>query len=429
MSAGWAADASKLRPQAALSRPNAHGPANRPDSGPSRVYGAHRAARRGGLVLRPNPLSFARTPVCRPEHWLWVLELALEQASVQRLMRRKRRGRDMILAVAGCLAASADHQTGRNVAVSFQTIAAELHCTPGTVKKAVQFLSLLGFHIEVCHGRDKLTLDELAEARAMGAESQRAVASTRYLTIPSWARKLARAASVAVNSAPLPASTPVNSEADSEISSPTRAHARENAASRREAETKSPSRGRRRRRRTSQPPTDRELLFAARLQARLPWLRVHNRSAIARILNRSGWPLEDYAEDDFFDITEARNRALGINALDGSQIHDPLGYLRHMLREAHLFASSTGHVSRAELRAQREHERAQRLERQAAERAAEAARTPAPSPWARHSTEEAPSRRGRDVDQALLAKARADLERIKRRLAGLPQPADPDGRS
>lgn len=196
--------------------------------------------RRGGLVLRADPT--ATLPVCRPSDWLRALELALEQPAIVRVMRRRRRGPGTLLAVARAFADHADFRTGRNVAVSFATIADQLHCENKTVKKAVQFLSFLGFHIEAVHGRNILSLDELAAARAAGAVDQTAIASTRHLVIPSWARRLLRAAAAgpredpsAVSSAPLPPLDLVNDQSPVKESLQRRASAHTAGAPRRRA--------------------------------------------------------------------------------------------------------------------------------------------------------------------------------------------------
>jgi len=79
----------------------------------------------------------------------------------------------VVLAVAGRLAARADFGTGRNVAVSCATIAAELHLQPATVKRVTRFLRRLGFLVNVVTGANRLTLEQLWEAAQRGAPNQR----------------------------------------------------------------------------------------------------------------------------------------------------------------------------------------------------------------------------------------------------------------
>ncbi|GAB3611574.1 hypothetical protein GCM10027414_37000 [Humibacter ginsengiterrae] len=282
-------------------------------------------------MLRPPEGAFAGVPVCRPSEWVHAVELALHQPAIERLMRSRRRGRAQLLAVAGRLAAAADFSTGRNVAVSFQTVADALHCSPGTVKKCVQFLSHLGFHIEVCHGRDLLTLAELAEARVLGAEDQRAVASTRYLVIPSWARQLVRAARAVVSSAPLHVLDQVNDEETVVKSSPTRAKARSTAAARPRLRT----------RRRNQVPQDRsprsfELQrLAALLASRMPWLaRDRHIGVLCDALTRAGIDPSRWSAAALIDTVTRHNVEGHVTVVHPTEQRDPIGYLVWMLRSA-----------------------------------------------------------------------------------------------
>lgn len=148
----------------------------------------HRGSRRPrgrGLVLEPVEGVYASIPTCRPDHWLHAVEAALRVPEVEVLRRRLRvAGRSTVVRACRIWAASADGRTGRNVAVSHQTVAAAIGYAEATVKRIVRFLSRLGLLVECARGRNRLSLDELHQARKLGATQQRAVASTRALTIP-----------------------------------------------------------------------------------------------------------------------------------------------------------------------------------------------------------------------------------------------------
>lgn len=371
-------------PHAAVSQPVSTRPGSRIDPSGVPRSGAHKAARRGGLVLRPAEGAYSHVPVCRPSEWLRAVELALEQSSVERLVRSRRRGRGQLVAVAGRLAAASDFETGRNVAVSFQTIADELHCAAGTVKKCVQFLSYLGFHIEVCHGRDLLTLDELATARAMGAEDQRAVASTRYLTIPRWARALIRAADAVVSSAPLHTHSEVKEETLVPENSPTRERTSKAAATRPPATTK---RKRRRHAGTVTPPAPPRPLtiqrFAARLVAgderdahprRLPWLL---RSAVGRqdrhigalcdVLAARGVDVERWSPRELIEAIDRWHHTAGRVTVPPEDQLSPLRYFAWQLAQLDLEQPTSAELAnrrRAELAAERRRREAERAAEQ-----------------------------------------------------------------
>lgn len=136
-------------------------------------------------MLTPQEGVYAAVPVCRPSDWLHAVEFALALPSVEALRRRLRvAGPSTVLSAARQWAAAADRSTGRDVAISHATVAERIGYAEATVKRIMRFLSRLGLVVECARGRNRLSLDELAEARALGAEHQRAAASTRALTIP-----------------------------------------------------------------------------------------------------------------------------------------------------------------------------------------------------------------------------------------------------
>ena len=181
--------------------------------------------RRGGLVLQAREGAYARVAVCRPPDWLHAVEFVLALPSVEALRRRLRvAGVPTVMKACREWAAAADHRTGRDVAVSHQTVAARIGYAEATVKRIMRFLSRLGLVVEVARGANRLTLEQLAEARQLGGVQQRAVASTRALTIPR-----------AVDGTPLPTQEPVNRKSLVKRYLPRRASAHKAGAPRRSA--------------------------------------------------------------------------------------------------------------------------------------------------------------------------------------------------
>ena len=220
MVAGAARFSSDLAASVGVS-PGARGldrPPQRPDSrGPS--------SRRGGLVLQPHDGAYARVTVCRPSEWLRALEFALSLPTVEALRRRLRvAGVPTVLKAAKEWASAADRRTGRDVAVSHNTVAGRIAYAEATVKRIMRFLSRLGFVVEVARGANRLTLEQLAEARQLGGVAQRTVASTRALTIPR-----------SVDGTPLPTQPTITETSPVKRSLPRRASAHKAGAARRSA--------------------------------------------------------------------------------------------------------------------------------------------------------------------------------------------------
>ncbi len=200
--------------------------------GVSPVRGTTTPPRRG-LVLKPAG-AYSRIPVARAEHSLYALEVALRFPEVDALRRRKGApGVETVMRFAGLWAASGDRRTGRDIAISHETIAKATGYKRATVKNTASFLAALGFLIEVATGANRLTRAQLAEARKMGARKQTAVASTRALTIPR-----------AVYGRPLPLSGKVNETSPVTKDSPKRACRPQGAAPRHSSRKKSASSGR-----------------------------------------------------------------------------------------------------------------------------------------------------------------------------------------
>lgn len=191
-----------------VSDPRVSTAADRPPAQPG-----SRRPRGRGLVLEPVEGIYARIPTCRPAHWLHAVEAALSVPEVETLRRRLRvAGRSTVLRACRVWAAAADRRTGRDVAVSHQTVAAAIGYAEATVKRIVRFLTRLGLMVECARGRNRLSMDELHRARQLGATQQRAVASTRALTIPH-----------SVYGTPLPLTGKVNGSTPVKKNSPKRA--------------------------------------------------------------------------------------------------------------------------------------------------------------------------------------------------------------
>ena len=188
-----------------------NGPPQRTDS----RRPARPSRRRGGLVLQPAPGAYARVTVAAPAEWLGAVEHVIALPSSDALRRRLRvAGATTVLRACQEWAAAADHHTGRGVAISHETVADRIGYAPATVKRIMRFLTRLGLIVEVVRGANRLTLEQLAEARALGGTAQRSVASTRALTIPRT-----------VDGTPLPTQLTVNERSSVNKSLPRRASA------------------------------------------------------------------------------------------------------------------------------------------------------------------------------------------------------------
>jgi len=198
--------------------PGVDRPSGRRDSrGPSQ--------RRGGLVLQPQDGAYARVPVCSPSEWLHAVEFALALPSVEALRRRLRvAGVPTVLKASREWAAAADRRTGRDVAISHKTVAQRIGYAESTVKRVMRFLTRVGLVVEVARGANRLTLEQLAEARQLGGVQQRTVASTRALTIPR-----------SVDGTPLPTQPTTNETSPVKRFQPRRANAHTAGAPRRSA--------------------------------------------------------------------------------------------------------------------------------------------------------------------------------------------------
>ena len=215
------------RNSSVVARNTRQDPAFPPTRPPQRTDSRRPAAstRRGGLVLEPAPGAYAQVVVVRPTIWLELVERLLQLPDAEALRRQLRvAGVPTVLRACREWAASADRLTGRGVAVSHKTVAERIGYAESTVKRIMRFLSRLGLVVEVARGANRLTLEQIDEARQLGGEHQRKVASTRALTIPR-----------SVDGTPLPTPTPINETSPVKKSMPRRASAHTAGAPRRSA--------------------------------------------------------------------------------------------------------------------------------------------------------------------------------------------------
>ncbi|MCG7415194.1 hypothetical protein MHK74_11565 [Microbacterium aurum] len=246
---------------------------------------------------------------------------ALEQPSVERRRRAmKISSPAVVLAVAGRLAARADFGTGRNVAVSCATIAAELHLQPATVKRVTRFLRRLGFLVNVVTGANRLTLEQLWEAARRGAPNQRAVAATRALTIPGSVPHT-------VDGAPLPTPTHHTAVSHDQRNSP-------NGTLPRAAVAGAARRPRRRAKPASSgierpvPLPDQKLAARLASSQHMPWLaRSQHIGSLARALHRYGLAERGWTAAQILHRIELHAVDTHTLPLPLSQIRTPIAYL------------------------------------------------------------------------------------------------------
>lgn len=258
--------------------------------------------------------AYAGLPCWRSRgQWLKALSLALCTDAGRRELATKKLGRQTVLRVAECDATYADVSTGRELRTAHETVAQQLDLSRDTVKHARRVLTRLGFMQTVLEGR-YLTAAEREQARAVHGCRQLRIASTRALTVPQeHAEETA--------STPLVRRTKVLPPSHLGKYSPTRASAREGAASRR-AQTQ----GRRRLPETSH----RARQLGRRLLEELRGLfhQCTRPAELARVLDATPGAL-DLTPRQLIDALTARNVALGQDAL--TQVRNPAGWLRRAL--------------------------------------------------------------------------------------------------
>ncbi|MEL4506264.1 replication protein [Luteococcus sp. H138] len=262
--------------------------------------------------------------------------------------------RRTVLAVARADAATADHKTGRDVQTAHATVARALDCCPKTVQRARQLIEHLGFARTVEMGR-YLTSAERAEARKRHGGHQLRMASDRVLCLPRTAYQQ--------ENVHLPLKGQLCGSVTSVGRSPKRAGARSGGAPRRSATTK------------DRPSLAMQRL-AARLAARLPWLRPGHQWTLCRTLAAVGIDPAEWTAAELLDLLDRRNAAQGRSPLAPAAQHDPLALLAHQLRDALAQVSESPGRRRARAAAERAQAAAQaRAEREALAAQLEAERT------------------------------------------------------
>lgn len=262
-------------------------------------------------------------------------------------------GSSTVLAAACEWARAADRRTGRDVALAHSTVAKAIRYAEATVKRIMRFLSRLGLIVECARGANRLTLEQLAVARELGASAQRAVASTRALTIPS-----------SVVGTPLPPTQQVLEKSHVVENSSKRARSTRKVGATRRPQPK--KEGRRARREVPRVIAVQEL--AGRLTEELPWLaQGRHVGRVCSLIERLKLVERGWTRRQILDRINAHMNAKRIPIVNPAEQHDPLSYFAWMLRAAIP-------VDEIAPQALASAERRERLSRQAAERAAEAVR-------------------------------------------------------
>lgn len=257
---------------------------------------------------------------------------------------------ETVLDVAYADARAADSTTGRGVATAHATVARELGCSPKTVQRARAVLERLGLAVTVTRGR-YLTTDERAEANAHHGTHQLRAASERALLMPKPAQ-----AQVTQN-VHLPRRGHGEMSSHRELRRPTRATAREGAASR-------PSS---RRGWAKHRPLAVQRL-AADLAREVPWLGRGHIGALCDLLANLGLDDTGWTGRDLVNLLDQRNKTRRLDAMPSHVQQRPLALLRHQLTDA-LGAVTEGP---RQARQRRAHEAHAALAAQRAARAAEA---------------------------------------------------------
>lgn len=305
------------------------------------------------------------------EAWFDALMDVLRTPEGEGHRRRARVAADTLLRVAYDDRRSADQLTGRSVATAHETVAERLGMSSKTVQRARHLLEALGLAVTVVEGR-YLTTSERRQARAKHGGRQVRAASTRALVMPAGYRPPAPSVdnvdedSAAVENVQLPPREGVKSSSHLSKRSPRRAHARarEATASRRPAETKVSG--------ASGPREPRGLdlqRLAAALCHRMPWLDRRGRHVgqLCDLIERHGLAGQGWTVTRLLDEIDRRARELRLRVVAIDDQRDPLAYFAWLLRATIPDGAAAPQLVVDE-------DRRRRLDRQAFERAQDAAR-------------------------------------------------------
>jgi hypothetical protein len=321
-----------------------------------------------------------------PEQWIAALEatLATEAGEVVRARYHVKVG--TVLDVAAVEARTADVLTGRGVATANETVGRMINCSGRHVQRARSVFKDLGYMVDAAVGR-YLTSEERAEANAVHGGDQRRMGSQRALTVPR-----------PVQDVHLPRRGAVNDSSSSRSELPTRADARDRAATRPAPKRKTPKPGRQR----PSLPVQR---LAGHLARRLPWLARGHIGSLCATLTGLGLDDDGWSANDVMNLLDQRNAENGLYALPPASQRNPLALFAHQARTALADVAEPPKRRRARETAEREAARARaRIEHQAAE-----------DRWQ--------AQRDDPAAQARIAAAKADiratLEQARRRRAGV----------
>lgn len=330
-------------------------------------------AERSGSWTLPAPKGAYGALVAwqSPAAWFDAVMDTLGTPEGEALRRCARVAPDTLLRVAYDDRRSADQITGRGVATAHETVAERLGMSSKTVQRARHLLEALGFAVTVVEGR-YLTTAERRQARAKHGGRQVRAASTRALVMPAGYRRAAPFAgdvdvdSTAVENVHLPSPRRVKSSSHLSKRSPrrARARAREATASRRPAKTKIKHENR--------PREPRGLdvqRLAAALCRRMPWLDRGGRhiGQLCDLIERHGLTGRGWTMTQLLDQIDSRARELRVRVAAIDDQRDPLAYFAWLLRTTIPAGAVAPQLAVYE-------DRKRRLDRQAVERAQEAAR-------------------------------------------------------
>lgn len=309
--------------------------------------------------MLPSSTSAAVAAWSGRDAWIAALRAALSSAQGEEQRSAAHVAADTLMRVALDDAATADSRSGRGVATAHETVAARLGMSAKTVQRARDLLIALGFAVVLAEGRYLTTAEREAATRTHGGRQVRA-ASTRALTIPR-ASRAQRRSSPPVQNVHLPRRGVVNPRTYVPENSPTRAHARSEAAPR-------PLRKTSRTRVERSPRALGIQQLAAQLAARMPWLaRDRHIGHLCDLLDRHELADRGWTATQLLDQIDRANRDGLVLVADPGAQRDGLAYFAWNLRRA----VPVGAVAPSRRAAA---ERAARLAEQAQARAAETAR-------------------------------------------------------
>ncbi|WP_368499988.1 hypothetical protein [Herbiconiux sp. A18JL235] len=255
--------------------------------------------------------------------WFDAVMDALRTPEGEQLRRRVKVAPDTLLRIAHADMLAADADTGRGVSTAHETVAEVTGVCKKTVQRARGLLEALGLAVSIVEGR-YLTVAEREAAESAHGGRQIKAASVRALTMPKrWA----------VENVHLPRRGDLGIKAPDLEVKPTRASARESAASRPPAKTKGSTRPGFPR--SGQPRPLGVQRFAAGLVARMRWLADGRHiGQVCAMLERTGVDPDRWTIDAFMDALATGNKHAGFTVAEPSGQRDPVAYLGWQIKNA-----------------------------------------------------------------------------------------------